>query len=149
MPPFLFKQVSSLDPFHCFIILFLSYPQLPSSLVFYFRDHSISHVVCHSLIVCMLASGALWWDCCFWGCGAEAINISHLSISSHLCYGFTVTNEKSICPVDGDMVPGQRILASCSCFSVMSFSFQFTLVDGGGEVVSFFSCVLCFRFETL
>lgn len=49
----------------------------------------------------------------------------------HLCYGFTVTNEKSICPVGSDMVRGQRILASWSCFSVLSFNFQFT--GGGGE----------------
>lgn len=88
-------------------------------------------------------------------CGGvvEQFNMSHLSRSqpSHLCYGFTVTNEKSICPVDSDVVLGQRSLASCSCFSVMSFNVQFTGEVGFGEgrLSLVFSCVLCFSYLKL
>jgi len=88
------------------------------------------------------------------GGGKEGFHISqplHLSRSQppHLCYGFTVTNEKSICPVDSDMVLGQRILASCSCFSVMSFNFQFSGVEwvGEGRLSLFFPCVFFFLWK--
>lgn len=104
------QSISSLDPSHRFIFPFLVprvSPLLPSSLAFHFGPPSL---MC-SIVLWQSASGDLLFLGVRW---AEGFNISHLSRSqpSHLCYGFTVTNEKSICPVDTDVVLGQRILTS-------------------------------------
>lgn len=142
------QSISSLDPFHWVIFLFrtMSFPLLPSSLAFHFGDHPRLHLSRgrHSLVcLCISASGALWWDC--W---AEGFNISQhppppplpllicpdLSLFiSAMGSQLLMKSQSVLWTVTWSWV--KRILASCSCFSVMSFNFQFTGVDGaeGGE----------------
>lgn len=155
LSPFLFKLIYSLDPFHWFTFLFSRREVSSASFITCFSFRRSPHLSCgpsfsDSLYFSEWRSlvGLLF----FWGCGSEGSNSSRLSISSHLCYGFTVTNEKSICPADSDMVLGQRILASCSCFSVTSSNFQFTGFEGVGEErlsLFLFLGFWIFRFETL
>lgn len=153
LSPFLFKPNSEYFLTLLFIKVF-SFLYHEFSLCFLHHLLFISEITpdstSHSLIVCLWisASGDLWWDCCLGG-WAEGFNFSqplHLSRSQppHLCYGFTVTNEKSVCPVDSDVVLGQRILASCSCFSVTSFNFQFIGLERVGEGRLSFFLFLCF-----
>lgn len=144
------QNMSSLSLFTDCIFCFFSYMSFPL-LAFHSGGRPRLHLSYHSLPICLCISESrdLWWDCC---CFLGDFNISqpfHLSRCQppHLFYGFTVTNEKSICLVDSDMVLGQRILASCSRFSVMAFVFYFTGVERVGEGRLSFSCLFLSFFK--
>lgn len=125
-----------------------SFPPPPSLfplcflLHFNFREHPISHCIgwggsYHGKWKCLVVSFLFFF---FWGCGA----LSHLSIHLFIpCYGFTVTNEKSKCPMDSGSVHDPPV-AALLCF-------HFTGVGGGGSGwggVSVPILLLFFSFET-
>lgn len=168
LSPFLFKLIqcrviSSLHPFHKVIFLFLYHeffpPSLPSSLALHFGDHPRLHLSCGQSLSdsLYLSKWRSLVGLFFFGWVSSRGTLT-FHISSDLSLLISATGSQLLMksqsvPVDSDMVLGQRILASCSCFSVMSFNFQFTGVEGvwKGEVVPFFfsSWFSFFIFETL
>lgn len=176
------SSISTLYPFHPFILFdFLCFSScfLTSITCFsFFGDHLpptttstpqdsiISHVVYHYLIVCLCISATeIFGGTVVFGGGrvlwAEGFNISQPLSSrpdlsppiSAMGSQLLMKSQSVLWTVTRSWVEG--FSASRSCFSVMSFNFQFSGVEEGlgGEFAPppsfFFLCLLFFIFETL
>lgn len=150
LSPFLFKLIYSLDPFHWFTFLFSRREVSSASFITCFSFRRSPH----------LSRGLSFSDSLYFSEWRSLVGLLFFGgvdlrgLTVHICPYLlifamvSVTNEKSICPADSDMVLGQRILASCSCFSVTSSNFQFTGIEGvgrGGCPLFFFLGFLVFQ----